>query len=77
LIDPWLPEWLPELRFDGLRVGRGIVSLRFWRTGTTMDYEVLEARGAVHMVRQPSPWSLTAGLGERFRDALTSLLPGH
>jgi|GEM_PF-4810232 len=29
------------------------------------------------VVRQPSPWSLTATFAERLKDALTSLLPGR
>ena len=40
-------------------------------------YEVLEKDGKLHLLRQPSPWSLTAGLAERAKDALTSLLPTH
>jgi hypothetical protein len=52
------------------------VSLRFFRkaTGDT-DYEILDQREKLHIVRQPSPWSLTAGGGERVRDAIQSLLP--
>ena len=34
-------------------------------------------RGRLHILRQPSPWSLTAGLGERLKDALMSLLRGN
>jgi hypothetical protein len=37
------------------------------------DYEVLESHGAIKVVRQPSPWSLTAGFAERTRDFLESL----
>jgi hypothetical protein len=39
------------------------------------DYEVLDTRGILHIVRQPSPWSLTASFGERLKGALMSLLP--
>ena len=35
-----------------------------------------DKRGPLHVLRQPSPWSLTAGYAERLKDALTSLLPG-
>jgi hypothetical protein len=53
------------------------VAQRFFRKGSGAgDYEVLGTRGTLHVVRQPSPWSLTAGFGERLKDALTSLLPG-
>jgi hypothetical protein len=77
LVDPRLPVWLPEITMSNLHVGTAVIDLRFCRTksGDT-DYEVLEKRGALHIVRQPSPWSLTATFGERLQDALSSLLPG-
>ena len=78
LLDPHLPDWLPEISLGKLHVGAAVIDLRFYRTksGAT-DYEVLDQRGALHVVRQPSPWSLTATFGERLRDALSSLLPGN
>jgi len=77
LVDPHLPVWLPELTLRGLRVGDATVDLRFSREsdGRT-QYHVLEKTGSLHVVRQPSPWSLTATFGERARDAIESLLPG-
>lgn len=78
LVDPWLPEWLPEITLRGLRVGEAAVTLRFYRKADgASDYEVLDKRGPLHVLRQPSPWSLTAGFAERLRDTLTSLLPGR
>jgi glycogen debranching enzyme len=77
LIDPHLPAWLPEITLHNLRVREVVTSLRFYRREDgSSDYEVLEKRGHLHVVRQPSPWSLTAGFGERVRDAVASLLPG-
>jgi hypothetical protein len=59
------------------RVGDAVTSIRVYRgKDGASDYEVLDTRGPLDVIRQPSPWSLTAGLGERFKDALTSLLPG-
>jgi glycogen debranching enzyme len=77
LIDPHLPEWLPELTVRNLRVGQASTTIRFYRTksGRTR-YKVLEKDGSLHVLRQPSPWSLTAGYAERAKDALVSLLPG-
>ena len=77
LVDPYLPTWLPEVHLRNLHVGAAVVDLRFYRkkSGDT-DYEVLEQRGTLHVVRQPSPWSLTATFGERLLDVLSSLLPG-
>lgn len=76
LLDPWLPDWLPELRIENLVVGRARVSIRFRRRdrGET-DYFVEDLEGKLHVLRQPSPWSFTAGWGERAKDALLSLLP--
>jgi glycogen debranching enzyme len=77
LVDPHMPEWLPEITLENLRVGDAAVTIRFYRTkGGTGGYEVLDKRGPLHVLRQPSPWSLTAGFGERLKDVLTSLLPG-
>jgi glycogen debranching enzyme len=76
LLDPHLPDWLPDISVHNLHVGVTIVDLRFFRTSTgDSDYEVLDKRGRLHIVRQPSPWSLTATLGERLQDALSSLVP--
>jgi hypothetical protein len=78
LVDPHLPEWLPEITLRGLRVGGAKVSVRFFRDASgASDYEVLEKEGTLHLLRQPSPWSLTAGWAERLKDVLTSLLPGR
>ncbi len=76
MVDPFLPEWLPEITLRNLRVGSSRVSIRFYREREGSDYEVLEKEGRLHVVRQPSPWSVTAGFGERVKDAITSLLPG-
>jgi hypothetical protein len=76
LLDPRLPAWLPEVSLRNLHVGAAVVDLRFYRTSAgDTDYEVLDKRGRLHIVRQPSPWSLTATFGERLQDALSSLVP--
>ena len=73
-VDPWLPPWLPEITISRMRVANATVSLRFFRKGDgRSDYEVLEREGALAVIRQPSPWSLTAGFPERTRDILESL----
>jgi len=76
LLDPHLPSWLPDITVHKLRVGTASTSIRFFRKadGKT-DYAVLDLRGKLHLIRQPSPWSLTAGWGERVRDVIKSLLP--
>ncbi|HEX5731876.1 MAG TPA: glycogen debranching N-terminal domain-containing protein [Blastocatellia bacterium] len=77
LVDPHLPDWLPEITLAGLRVGHARVTIRFYHTPDGRStYEVLDKRGTLHVIRQPSPWSLTASFAERLKDALTSLVPG-
>ncbi|HET6182774.1 MAG TPA: glycogen debranching N-terminal domain-containing protein [Acetobacteraceae bacterium] len=39
-VDPWLPEWLPELELTDLRLGRHKLGLRFWREGGATDFKV-------------------------------------
>ena len=75
-VDPHLPDWLPEITLSNLHVGRAIVTIRFFREKDgTSSYEVLDKRGRLHVLRQPSPWSLTSGPVERMVDALSSVLP--
>lgn len=77
LLDPHLPDWLPEITLKNLHVGRAVLTIRFYRKENgASSYEVLDKRGKIHILRQPSPWSLTATFAERLQDALASLLPG-
>ena len=76
-VDPYLPPWLPEITVSNLHVGDAVVAVRFYREHEgKSDYQVLEKRGHLHVVRQPSPWSLTAGPVERMVDMIESALPG-
>ena len=74
LLDPHLPDWLPEITIRNLHVGKAVAGIRFYRKGMETHFEVLEKRGKLHVLRQPSPWSLTAGLGERLKGVMESLL---
>lgn len=75
-LDPHLPEWLPEITVEGMRVGKAKVTLKFSRASSgDTTYEVTDLTGPLYIVHQPSPWSLTAGWAERTRDAISSLLP--
>lgn len=73
-IDPHLPDWLPEITVRDMRVAEAVVSVRFFRKENgSSGYEILDQQGRLNVVRQPSPWSLTAGLGERAVDLVSSL----
>ena len=77
LVDPHLPPWLPDITLTNLKVGKGSIDIRFYREKDgSSDYEILDVRGTLHVLRQPSPWSLSATWGERIKDILTSMLPG-
>ena len=76
-LDPWLPDWLPEITLEHMRVGNAQITLNFKRNANgKTTYRVIELEGDLHVIHQPSPWSLTADWGERVKDAITSLLPG-
>jgi len=76
-LDPWLPDWLPEITIEGVRIGKAQITLNFKRESSAKtSYRVLELEGDLHVIRQPSPWSLTSGWAERVKDAISSLLPG-
>jgi hypothetical protein len=75
MVDPQLPEWLPEFVVRNLKVGRAGVTIRFFRMlNGRSDYEVQDLSGSLHVIRQPSPWSIKSGYAERIRDALGSLV---
>jgi glycogen debranching enzyme len=74
LLDPQLPDWLPEITIRNLHVGKARTSIRFYRKNKSTHFDVLEKRGTLHILRQPSPWSLTAGMGERIKDVMESLI---
>ena len=70
VVDPHLPDWLPEITLRGLRVGAATVTIHFRGD----SWKVLEQEGKLHVVQQPMPWSLTATWAERLVDLLKSLV---
>jgi len=76
IADPHLPEWLPEITLEDLRIGDATIRIHFYRKKNgRSDYNILEQHGSLHVLRQPSPWSLTANFGERFKDLVMSAMP--
>ncbi len=57
-VHPTLPDWLPDVRLEGLKVGRARLALRFWREGDDSRWEVLEITGdTIQVEEQPwAPW---------------------
>jgi len=75
LLDPLLPEWLPEIVIRDLRVGDAKVSLRCWRDEHGKSkWEVLHRQGSLHLLRQPPPESLTAAWTDRAAAVFESVL---
>jgi glycogen debranching enzyme len=74
LLDPWLPDWLPEITLERLRVGAATVTLRFSRTdqGQT-NYEIVALEGSLHVKRHPAPWSLLEGAVEATKAAIEGM----
>jgi len=65
-VDPALPPWLPEVTVRRLRLGDATATLRFWRDDSGDSHaDVVEKRGKFHLVRQPPPESLHAGMRDR------------
>ncbi len=76
LLDPHLPDWLPDLRLEGLRVGESVLDLEFHRarSGET-HYHVRRRQGHIRVLHQPVPNDHAATLAGRLLDALGSI--GH
>jgi glycogen debranching enzyme len=73
VVDPHLPSWLPDLRLEGIRVGRARIDIEFRRTksGRTV-HRVLRRDGRVRVLRQPPPQARGAGPAGRAWNALAS-----
>ncbi len=56
IVDPDLPEWLPEVTLEGVQVGEARVDLHFWRedSGFT-DHKVVQASGGLTVRRHKRP----------------------
>ncbi len=75
VVDPHLPSWLPDLRVEGIRVGRSRIDLELHRTksGKT-NYRVTRQEGNVRVIRQPPPQGPRTSMGKRASAAVASIL---
>src|ERR1700726_2860306 len=46
-VDPWLPEWLPDIAIRDLRIGPHKLDIRFWRDGDQTEFEVLNGNASL------------------------------
>lgn len=73
-LDPALPDWLPEVALQGLRVGDACVDISFHRTADGGSrFQVTERSGRLRVLRQPSPWSVFATPAQRVEEFVDSL----
>ncbi len=60
-VDPQLPDWLPNVTLQGLKVGGSKLDLHFWREGTQTRWDVLSEVGPVQVEQQAwHPWHVAA-----------------
>jgi len=73
LVDPHLPDWLPEITLTNLQVGKAVVSLKFRREadGET-GFEIVDQRGELRVLRHRQPWTTLDRFGDELRDELES-----
>jgi glycogen debranching enzyme len=77
VIDPYLPEWLPDVTIENVKVGDARATLRFWRDeGGKAHGEIIEKHGSLHLLRQPPLESLKDGIPDRL-GALVETLRHH
>jgi glycogen debranching enzyme len=75
VVDPALPSWMPEVVLKGLRLGKARLTLRCWRDAKGSSHaEIVEKKGTVHLLRQPPPESLSAGVTDRIKALAETLL---
>jgi glycogen debranching enzyme len=74
VVDPVLPAWLPELQLRNLKVGKARTTIRFFRNDQgRSEWEVLHKTGTLHVIGQPPPESVTAGIADRLRALLETV----
>ena len=68
LVRPYLPEWLPWIELRGLKVGRSMISLRFWRDAQGRNrWKVLERQGRLVVLEQAPLENPIGRLFRRFK----------
>jgi len=73
VVDPHLPDWLPDLRLSDVRVGDATVDLEMERRADGTTGYRWRARGKLRVVRQPPPEE-RAGAGRRAWSLIRSLI---
>jgi hypothetical protein len=75
VVDPHLPDWLPDVTIDNLRVGQARATVRFWRDADGDSHgEIVRKHGPLHLLRQPPVESLKVGIPERLGALVETVL---
>jgi len=75
VVDPALPAWMPEVILHGLRLGKARLTLRCWRDAKGRSHaEIVKKKGTVRLLRQPPPESLAAGVKDRVKGLVETVL---
>ncbi len=63
-VEPYLPDWLPALELQNLKIGDALLDLRFWREASETHFEVRAERGVkIDVVREGPEIPTPAGTG--------------
>lgn len=73
IVDPELPEWLPEISLEGVRVGATAVSLRFRRDASGRTSHHVVGGGGLRIYR---PERRAASAGDRVSAAIREVVEG-
>lgn len=78
IVNPVLPEWLPEITLKDLHVGDAQVTIHFFRKEDgSSDYRVQELHGKLHVLRVESPWSIQHNWVGNIVNFIKSFAPGR
>jgi glycogen debranching enzyme len=62
LVDPHLPQWLPDVTLHGLAVGGARVDLKFWLEGQATRWDASVRAGRIAVEGEPwRPWTIRRG----------------
>jgi glycogen debranching enzyme len=71
LVDPHLPDWLPELRLSNLRVGDARIDMHVWRHGPRTKWSAKVEEGPLLVKQRPSIRTGKARGAERLESLLS------
>lgn len=73
IVDPDLPEWLPELTLTNIKLGGSQVGLRFRRDGTGYTHhEIIDQQGRLRVHRSGVPTTGTDRFAQLVRDVIAA-----